>query len=57
MALWLVVGFILVSATTVMVLTFGLLRTAANVRALRVIAAVQYLAAAVLAGARLTGQA
>lgn len=57
MALWLVVGFILVSATTVMVLTFGLLRTAANVRALRVIAAVQYLAAAVLAGARLLGQA
>lgn len=57
MMLWLVVGFILLSATVVMSLTFGLLKNASNVNLLRLIAGVQYAAALVLAGARLTGNA
>ncbi|WP_162832508.1 MULTISPECIES: hypothetical protein [Deinococcus] len=57
MALWLVVAFIVLSASFILALSLGPLRTAANVRVIRGIAAVQYLAAAVLAGARLTGQA
>ncbi|MFD2609689.1 hypothetical protein ACFSR9_09610 [Deinococcus taklimakanensis] len=57
MMLWLVVAFILLSATVVMSLTFGLLKNASNVNLLRLIAGVQYAAALVLAGARLTGNA
>lgn len=57
MMLWLVVAFTALSATVVLSLTFGLLKTASNVRVLRMIAGVQYAAAMVLAGARLTGQA
>lgn len=57
MLLWLVVAFILFSASAVLYLTVGPLRTAANVNVLRTIAFVQYAAAAVLAGARLLGKA
>lgn len=57
MMLWLVVAFILLSATVVMSLTFGLLKNASNVNLLRLIAGLQYAAALVLAGARLTGNA
>ncbi|EYB68225.1 hypothetical protein DEIPH_ctg025orf0070 [Deinococcus phoenicis] len=57
MGLWLVVAFIALSATLILGLTFGPLRPAANVRVIRAFAAVQYAAAALLAGARLTGNA
>ncbi|BDP41281.1 hypothetical protein DAETH_12500 [Deinococcus aetherius] len=57
MVLWLVVLFIALSATLILALTLGPLRKAANVRVLRLLAAVQYAAALVLVGARLTGNA
>jgi len=57
MALWLVVAFILMSATLILALTLGPLRTAANVGVVRAVAFVQYGAALLLAGARLTGNA
>jgi hypothetical protein len=57
MVLWLVVGFIVLSATLILALSFGPLKAAANVGVVRVFACVQYAAAALLAGARLTGQA
>ncbi|MFC6592535.1 hypothetical protein ACFP81_11375 [Deinococcus lacus] len=57
MALWAVVLFTVLSASGILALTFGPLRAASNVGVIRSIAAVQYLAAAVLAGARLTGNA
>ena len=57
MLLWLVVAFILFSASAVLYLTVGPLRTAANVNVIRAFAFVQYAAAAVLAGARLLGKA
>ena len=57
MLLWLVVAFILVSASGILYLTLGPLRAAANVNTLRAFAAVQYLCAAILAGARLLGKA
>ncbi|MEF2279144.1 hypothetical protein V3W47_12610 [Deinococcus sp. YIM 134068] len=57
MALWLVVLFIVLSATLILALTLGPLRTAANVRVLRLFVGVQYAAAALLAGARLLGSA
>ncbi|BBN94671.1 MULTISPECIES: hypothetical protein [Deinococcus] len=57
MALWLVFGFILLSATLILAMTFGPLRAAANVRVIRMIAYVQYAAALLLLGARLTGKA
>lgn len=57
MVLWLVVGFIVMSATLILALSFGPLRAAANVGVVRAFACVQYAAAALLAGARLTGQA
>ncbi|WP_199776998.1 hypothetical protein [Deinococcus sp. NW-56] len=57
MVLWLVVAFIVLSASLILALSYGPLRTAANVRTVRTFAAVQYLAAAVLAAARLMGQA
>lgn len=56
-ALWLVVGAILLSATFILALTLGPLRTAGNVWVLRAVAGVQFLAAAGLAAARLLGQA
>lgn len=57
MVLWLVVGFIALSATLILALSFGPLKAAANVGVVRVFAYVQYAAAALLAGARLMGQA
>lgn len=57
MVLWLVVVFIVLSATLILGLTLGPLRSAANVGVLRALAGVQYTAAALLAGARLTGTA
>lgn len=57
MLLWLVVLFILLSATGIMYLTLGPLKTAANVSALRAFAAAQYLCAAVLVLARAFGKA
>jgi hypothetical protein len=57
MVLWLVVLFTLLSATLILALTLGPLKAAANVRVIRLFAAVQYAAAALLAGARLLGGA
>ncbi|GHG00567.1 hypothetical protein GCM10017783_10850 [Deinococcus piscis] len=57
MLLWVVVGFIVLSAAGVLSLTFGALRTSPQVGIFRLIAAVQFLAAVILAGARLTGNA
>ncbi|WP_180970172.1 hypothetical protein [Deinococcus planocerae] len=57
MVLWLVVLFTLLSASLILALTLGPLKAAANVRVIRLFAAVQYAAALLLAGARLTGQA
>lgn len=57
MALWLLFGFILLSATLILALTFGPLRAARNVQAIRMVAFVQYAAALLLLGARLAGKA
>ncbi|ANC71429.1 MULTISPECIES: hypothetical protein [Deinococcus] len=57
MLLWFVVIFILLSATGILYLTLGPLKTAANVSTLRAFAAVQYLCAAILALARAFGKA
>ncbi len=57
MLLWLFCGFILLSATFILFLSLGPLKTAGNVRTLRGLAAVQYAAAALLAAARVTGAA
>lgn len=57
MALWLFFGFILLSATFVLLLSVGPLKAAPNVGMLRLVALVQYAAAAVLAAARVTGKA
>lgn len=57
MLLWVLVGFIVLSATGVLSLTFGVLRGTPQVGTFRLIAGVQYLAALVLAGARLAGKA
>ena len=57
MALWLFVFLILLSASFVTYLSFGPLRKAPNVNALRLIAGVQCLASLVLVGARLLGAA
>ncbi|GAA5513035.1 hypothetical protein Dcar01_01761 [Deinococcus carri] len=57
MVLWLVVAFIALSATLILALSLGPLRKAANVGTIRAIVAVQYAAAALLAGARLAGKA
>jgi hypothetical protein len=57
MALWLFVFLILLSASFVLYLSVGPLRKAPNVNAIRLVAGAQYLAALVLAGARLLGAA
>ncbi|WP_353544074.1 hypothetical protein [Deinococcus xinjiangensis] len=57
MALWLVVVAILLSATLILALSLGPLKTAANVGTIRLFAFIQYLAAALLALARLLGKA
>lgn len=57
MALWLFVILIVCSASFVLFLSIGPLRKAPNVLALKSIAAAQYLAAALLVGARLLGAA
>ncbi|AFD25475.1 hypothetical protein [Deinococcus gobiensis] len=57
MILWLVVVAILFSATLILALSLGPLKTAANVGTIRAFAAVQYVAAALLAGARALGKA
>lgn len=57
MVLWLVVVFIALSATLILAFTLGPLKAAANVRVIRLFAAVQYAAALLLAGARLAGKA
>ena len=57
MALWFFVVLILLSASFVTYLALGPLRRAPNVGSLRLIAAVQYVAALVLAVAGLLGRA
>jgi hypothetical protein len=57
MALWFFVILILLSASFVLYLAVGPLRKAPNAGSLRLIAAAQYLAALLLAGARLLGKA
>lgn len=57
MALWLVVILILLSATFIMVLALGPLKAAPNARTIQVVAGLQYVAAALLVGARLLGKA
>ncbi|WP_165795317.1 hypothetical protein [Deinococcus koreensis] len=57
MALWVFFGFIVLSATFILLLSRGPLKAAPNTRALRIVALVQYGAAALLALARLTGVA
>ncbi|WP_199188256.1 hypothetical protein [Deinococcus arcticus] len=57
MALWILFIVIVLSATGVLALTLGPLKTARNVLTLRLIAGVQYIMAAALLGARLTGNA
>ncbi|GAA0521691.1 hypothetical protein [Deinococcus depolymerans] len=57
MALWLLFGVILLSATGILALTFGPLRAATNVRTIRIIAYVQYACALLLLGVRLSGKA
>ncbi|WP_197050734.1 hypothetical protein [Deinococcus sp. YIM 77859] len=57
MVLWVVVALIVLSASLILGLTLGPLKTAANVRVVRGFAFVQYVAAILLAGARLTGNA
>lgn len=55
--LWVLFAFILLSASGVLWLTLGPLKNTPQVGILRSIAAVQYLAAFALAGARLMGAA
>lgn len=57
MALWVFFGFIVLSATLILLLGRGPLRATPTVGALRMVAYVQYAAAALLALARLTGNA
>lgn len=57
MALWVFFGFIVLSATVILLLSQGPLKAAPNAGALRIVALVQYGAAALLAVARLTGVA
>ncbi|CAM3835370.1 hypothetical protein [Deinococcus frigens] len=57
MALWLFCGFILLSATFLLMLSLGPLKSASNVGALRTVAFVQFAAAALLAVARVAGAA
>ncbi|WP_221089907.1 hypothetical protein [Deinococcus aquaedulcis] len=57
MALWVLFILIVLSATGILALTLGPLKTARNVMTLRLIAGVQYAMAALLLGARLTGNA
>lgn len=57
MVLWFVVVFIVLSATLILALSFGPLKTAENIRVIRMFAAVQYVAALLLTMARLTGRA
>ncbi|CAM3286013.1 HIG1 domain-containing protein [Deinococcus saxicola] len=57
MALWLFCGFILLSATFILMLSMGPLKTAPNAGALRTVALVQFVAAALLAVARVSGAA
>lgn len=57
MLLWLFCAAVAVSATFILALSLGPLKTAGNVRTLRMLAFGQYAAAAVLAAARVTGAA
>ena len=57
MALWVLFGFVVLSATFILFLSQGPLRSAPNTGALRAVALVQYGAAALLALARFTGAA
>lgn len=57
MALWFIVILIVLSASFVLFLAAGPLRKAPHASGLRLIAAAQYLAALLLAGARLLGKA
>lgn len=57
MVLWLVVVAILLSASLILGLALGPLKTAANVGTIRLFAFVQYAAAALLAVLRLLGKA
>ncbi|MBZ9712148.1 hypothetical protein [Deinococcus multiflagellatus] len=57
MALWVLFILILLSATGILALTLGPLKTTGNTSTLRLIAGVQYALAAVLLVARLMGKA
>ena len=57
MALWVLFGLIVLSATFILLLSRGPLKAAPNTGALRTVALVQYGAAALLALARFTGVA
>ncbi|GGO24244.1 hypothetical protein [Deinococcus humi] len=57
MALWIFCGFILLSATFILMLSMGPLKAAPNAGALRTVAFVQFAAAALLAVARVAGAA
>ncbi|WP_291426235.1 hypothetical protein [Deinococcus sp.] len=57
MVLWLVVVAIVLSATLILGLSLGPLKTAANVGTIRLFAYIQYAAAALLAALRLLGKA
>lgn len=57
MLLWVVVCFIVLSASGILALTFGMLKSAPQVGIFRLIAGVQFLAALILVWARLVGKA
>lgn len=57
MVLWVLVVAILLSATLILGLALGPLKTAANVGTIRLFAIIQYAAAALLAVMRLLGKA
>lgn len=57
MLLWVLFAIIVLSASGILWLSFGPFRGTAQVLPLRLVAAFQYLLAAVLAGARLLGKA
>jgi hypothetical protein len=57
MALWIFFGFILLSATFILMLSMGPFKATPSVGALRTVAYVQFAAAALLAVARVAGAA
>ncbi|UFA50385.1 hypothetical protein [Deinococcus radiophilus] len=57
MLLWILVAFIVFSASGILALTFGPLKATPQVGIFRLLAGVQFLAALALAGARVMGYA